>query len=101
MKTHRDMNDNLLVLDVGNQFHGTLWFNVYQHQATSYFMNRTEYDAMVSNTDINYCLLSDVNMIVCHLINVAETLTTGRIKMTNLSDDRKTHSSHNFVHKKH
>ncbi|XP_072037102.1 snake venom 5'-nucleotidase-like [Amphiura filiformis] len=43
---YRDIKDNVLLLDVGNQFHGTLWFNVYQHQATSYFMNRTAYDGM-------------------------------------------------------
>ena len=47
INTYRNIKDNFLVLDVGNQFHGTLWFKVYRDEATSYFMNRTGYDAMV------------------------------------------------------
>lgn len=39
---------HVLLLDAGNQFGGTLWFTVYKDEATSYFMNRTKYDAMVS-----------------------------------------------------
>ncbi len=39
---------NLLLLDAGNQFGGTLWFTVYKDEAISYFMNRTKYDVMVS-----------------------------------------------------
>ena len=39
---------NILFLDAGDQFQGTLWFVYYEGNATSHFMNRLEYDVMVS-----------------------------------------------------
>ena len=38
---------NLLYLDAGDQFQGTLWFVYYEGNATSHFMNRLKYDVMV------------------------------------------------------
>ena len=43
----RDTEDNVLLLDAGDQFQGTNWFYLYQGEATSYFMNRLGYDVMV------------------------------------------------------
>ena len=38
---------NLLFLDAGDQFQGTLWFNYFKGNATAHFMNKLNYDAMV------------------------------------------------------
>ena len=38
---------NLLFLDAGDQFQGTLWFVYYEGNATSHFMNLLQYDVMV------------------------------------------------------
>ena len=38
---------NSLLLDGGDQFQGTLWFNIFQGKAVSYFTNMIGYDAMV------------------------------------------------------
>lgn len=43
-KTHR----NVLLLDAGDQFQGTVWFNVYEGATTAFFMNKLGYDVMVS-----------------------------------------------------
>ncbi|XP_071498726.1 5'-nucleotidase-like [Diadema antillarum] len=42
----RDPGENVLLLDAGDQFQGTDWFVVYRGNATAYFMNILEYDAM-------------------------------------------------------
>ena len=44
----RNQTQNVLLLDAGDQFQGTVWFNYYAGNATSHFMNRLQYDAMVS-----------------------------------------------------
>ena len=41
--THR----NVLLLDAGDQFQGTVWFTIYKGLATAFFMNKLGYDAMV------------------------------------------------------
>ena len=43
---------NVLLLDAGDQFVGT-WFNFYEGRATSYFMNRLGYDAMVNSLKLS------------------------------------------------
>ena len=43
----RNSHDNVLLLDAGDQFQGTVWFNVYEGLATAQFMNMLRYDAMV------------------------------------------------------
>lgn len=43
---------NVLLLDAGDQFQGTLWFYVYKGLACSAFMNRLGYSAMVSTVNL-------------------------------------------------
>ena len=44
----RAQRPNVLLLDGGDRFVGTLWFTKYKGIADSFFMNRFPYDAMVS-----------------------------------------------------
>ena len=44
----RKTEKNLLLLDAGDQFQGTLWFSVYKGLAIAKFMNYMKYDVMVS-----------------------------------------------------
>lgn len=46
IKDIRQTHRNVLLLDAGDQFQGTVWFNVYKGLATAFFMNRLGYDAM-------------------------------------------------------
>lgn len=44
----RAMDPNhTLLLDAGDQYQGTLWFNIYKGQEAARFMNEMKYDAMV------------------------------------------------------
>ena len=43
-----EVGDNVLFLDGGDQFQGTLWFYVYEGHSASFFMNKLGYDVMVS-----------------------------------------------------
>ncbi|XP_071955329.1 snake venom 5'-nucleotidase-like [Antedon mediterranea] len=42
----RSERDNVIFLDAGDQFQGTMWFYYYKGMAASYFMNRLGYNAM-------------------------------------------------------
>ncbi|KAG9493666.1 hypothetical protein GDO78_001511 [Eleutherodactylus coqui] len=42
----RATHKNVLLLDGGDQFQGTIWFNVYKGEEAAYFMNHLKYDAM-------------------------------------------------------
>lgn len=42
----RSNHDNVLFLDGGDQFQGTLWFVFYNGEAVKHFMQRLQYDAM-------------------------------------------------------
>lgn len=46
--------ENVLFLDAGDQFMGTLWFTVYRGMAAAHFMNTLDYDAMVINFNEQY-----------------------------------------------
>ena len=48
VQTLRNKHSNLLFLDGGDQFQGTLWFNYYKGMAAAHFMNMLQYDVMVS-----------------------------------------------------
>lgn len=48
VKETRKSDENVLLLDAGDAFRGTTWFDVYEGNATAYFMNYLSYDAMVS-----------------------------------------------------
>ena len=43
----RSNEPNVILLDGGDQFQGSIWFIVYKGQAAARFMNYTKYDAMV------------------------------------------------------
>ena len=47
IKQLRQENENVLLLDTGDQFFGSLWFSQYLGLEASHFMNRLGYDAMV------------------------------------------------------
>nr|XP_033498069.1 snake venom 5'-nucleotidase-like [Epinephelus lanceolatus] len=42
----RKKEKNVLLLDAGDQFQGTIWFNYYKGAEAAYFMNKLGYDAM-------------------------------------------------------
>lgn len=44
----RKKEKNVLLLDAGDQFQGTIWFNYYKGAEAAYFMNKLGYDAMVN-----------------------------------------------------
>ncbi|KAM3850580.1 5'-nucleotidase-like [Diretmus argenteus] len=46
IKEIRSAEKNVLLLDAGDQFQGTIWFNVYKGAEAAHFMNRLDYDAM-------------------------------------------------------
>ncbi|KAH3713985.1 hypothetical protein DPMN_073788 [Dreissena polymorpha] len=48
-------HSNLLLLDAGDQFMGTLWFFVYKGMAAASFMNKLGYDVTVSDDEMNIC----------------------------------------------
>ncbi|XP_013419065.1 5'-nucleotidase [Lingula anatina] len=43
----RNSERNVILLDAGDQWQGTLWFSIYHGLAATHFMNRLGYDAMV------------------------------------------------------
>lgn len=43
----RKKEKNVLFLDAGDQFQGTIWFNYYKGAEAAHFMNKLGYDAMV------------------------------------------------------
>lgn len=43
----RSVESNVLLLDAGDQFQGTVWFNYYKGAEAAHFMNKLRYDAMV------------------------------------------------------
>ncbi|XP_061897554.1 5'-nucleotidase [Entelurus aequoreus] len=42
----RRKENNVLLLDAGDQFQGTVWFNFYKGAEAAYFMNKLRYDVM-------------------------------------------------------
>ncbi|XP_076872477.1 5'-nucleotidase [Brachyhypopomus gauderio] len=46
IKEIRGREKNVLLLDAGDQFQGTVWFNLYKGAEAAHFMNRLGYDAM-------------------------------------------------------
>ncbi|MEQ2240985.1 hypothetical protein ILYODFUR_020759 [Ilyodon furcidens] len=47
IKRIRNQESNVLLLDAGDQFQGTVWFNFYKGAEAAHFMNKLGYDAMV------------------------------------------------------
>ena len=52
VKEIRSSHDNVIFIDAGDQFLGTVWFTYYAGNATSNFMNKLGYEVTVSNTFI-------------------------------------------------
>ncbi|XP_060770017.1 5'-nucleotidase isoform X2 [Neoarius graeffei] len=46
IKEIRQSEKNVLLLDAGDQFQGTVWFNYYKGKEAAHFMNKLGYDAM-------------------------------------------------------
>ncbi|XP_071766421.1 snake venom 5'-nucleotidase [Centroberyx gerrardi] len=46
IKQIRSAERNVLLLDAGDQFQGTVWFNLYKGAEAAHFMNKLDYDAM-------------------------------------------------------
>ncbi|XP_026197761.1 5'-nucleotidase [Anabas testudineus] len=46
IKKIRNSESNVLLLDAGDQFQGTVWFNYYKGAEAAHFMNKLRYDAM-------------------------------------------------------
>ncbi|XP_054469252.1 snake venom 5'-nucleotidase-like [Anoplopoma fimbria] len=46
VKEIREKEKNVLFLDAGDQFQGTVWFNYYKGAEAAHFMNKLGYDAM-------------------------------------------------------
>ena len=44
----RNNHDNVVLLDAGDQFQGTIWFTYYKGHEVSHFMDILQYDVMVS-----------------------------------------------------
>ena len=49
VKKFRSKHTNVLLLDAGDQYQGTLWFYVHRGNLTRYFLDHMRYDAMVRN----------------------------------------------------
>ncbi|KAM6992828.1 5'-nucleotidase [Tautogolabrus adspersus] len=47
VKRIRSSESNVLLLDAGDQFQGTVWFNYYKGAEAAHFMNKLKYDVMV------------------------------------------------------
>ncbi len=44
----RESSENVLLLDAGDMFQGTIWYYYYEGMSIKYFMEQLGYDAMVS-----------------------------------------------------
>ncbi|XP_049891161.1 snake venom 5'-nucleotidase-like [Epinephelus moara] len=51
IKRIRNHESNVLLLDAGDQFQGTIWFNRYNGAEAAYFMNELGYDCMIDSMD--------------------------------------------------
>ncbi|XP_070568641.1 snake venom 5'-nucleotidase-like [Ptychodera flava] len=63
----RDQHENVLLLDAGDQFQGTLWFYLYQGRAAAHFMEMIGYDAMAIG---NHEFDNDIDGLLPFLTNV-------------------------------
>lgn len=66
VKRIRSNESNVLLLDAGDQFQGTLWFSYYKGAEAAHFMNKLRYDAMVRTAETllscSQISLMDVNV---------------------------------------
>lgn len=57
----RSSHADLLLLDAGDQFQGSVWFSFYKGAEAAHFMNKLRYDAMVRGHTRAIIPMSDVN----------------------------------------
>lgn len=62
MSEIRKKEKNVLFLDAGDQFQGTVWFNYYKGAEAAHFMNKLGYDAMVNIFIFYLCVMKQLNM---------------------------------------
>ncbi|XP_070569172.1 snake venom 5'-nucleotidase-like [Ptychodera flava] len=75
----RNRDDNVLLLDGGDQYQGTLWFYYYKGKATAHFMNLIEYDVMALG---NHEFDNNIEGIVPFLDNVTFPVISSNIDDT-------------------
>ncbi|WAR07537.1 5NTD-like protein [Mya arenaria] len=80
IKDIRNGHDNVLLLDAGDQFMGTLWFFVHRGNATSYFMNQLGYDVMCLG---NHEFDLGVDPLASFLGNVSFDVVSSSVDVTN------------------
>ncbi len=64
MSEIRKKEKNVLFLDAGDQFQGTVWFNYYKGAEAAHFMNKLGYDAMVNTLLIVIFLCATTHIVV-------------------------------------
>ncbi|XP_013420463.1 5'-nucleotidase-like [Lingula anatina] len=79
----RNAEQNVVLLDAGDQFQGTLWFTIYKGMATSYFMNKLKYDAMVLG---NHEFDNKVSGLLPFLQNVTFPVISANIDASNVPE---------------
>lgn len=62
----RKKETNVLFLDAGDQFQGTVWFNYYKGAEAAHFMNKLGYDAMVKYY-LSVFTCAFLNLMFCYL----------------------------------
>ncbi|KAM3932169.1 5'-nucleotidase [Leptodactylus fuscus] len=81
IKEIRASHKNVLLLDGGDQFQGTIWFNVYKGDEAAYFMNYLQYDAMaLGNHEFDNGV---AGLLSPFLMNVNFTVLSANIKSDN------------------
>ncbi|XP_078001428.1 snake venom 5'-nucleotidase-like [Glandiceps talaboti] len=83
VKELRSLHSNVLLLDGGDQFQGTLWFYNYKGKAASHFMNRIGYDAMALG---NHEFDNEVEGLIPFLENVSFPVLSCNINTTYEAD---------------
>ncbi|KAF4092161.1 hypothetical protein AMELA_G00017720 [Ameiurus melas] len=80
IKEIRRSVQNVLLLDAGDQFQGTVWFNYYKGSEAAHFMNKLGYDAMALG---NHEFDNGVDGLKPFLQQVNCTVLSANIKATN------------------
>lgn len=56
LTTHRNREANPIYLNAGDNFQGTLWYNIHRWNVTSYFLNLLKADAIVKTYGFQFLL---------------------------------------------
>lgn len=82
---------NLLLLDAGDQYQGTMWFYVHRGAAAVHFMNQLKYDAMVCSLfplqkSFSSIILTDV--LIVTITNVGMATFPGDLSRNSPAEER-------------